>query len=150
MCRSVSQSILPPMGTWRSLEHTADLALEGEGASREEALEALLLGLMNQISDPEKVRPTERVPLEAQGFDLPETLVSALNELLYLVNGKGWVFHGFEAREASANYIRAVGIGEPRDARRHAFDLEIKAATYHDLSFALEGGHWKIRVLFDI
>ncbi len=138
------------MGTWRTLEHTADLALEGEGASREEAVEALCLGLMSQVTEPKRVRESDRVPVVAEGFDDAETVVSALNELLYLVNVKGWVFRRFEALEVSPTRVRVVGVGEPRDSIRHPFDLEVKAATYHDLSIAFDGDRWKIRVLFDI
>ena len=140
------------VGTWRLLEHTADLALEGRGDDPEEALEALCLGLMKQITDTGAVRAAHKVPIRAEGMDRAETLVSALGELLYRVNVRGWVFCGFAADEVGDNRIRITARGELRDPKRHPVDLEIKAATYHDLRFEPDSsqGGWVVRVIFDV
>jgi SHS2 domain-containing protein len=140
------------MGHWRLLDHTADLALEARGDTAEEALAALCLGLMAQISDLNAVEPKDEVTVEADGFDAPETLVSALGEILYWVNVRDRVFSDFQICEVSENRIRLIARGEPRDPARHAFDLEIKAATYHDLAFGpdLHSGGWRARVIFDV
>ncbi|MHB8763619.1 MAG: archease [Deferrisomatales bacterium] len=141
------------MGTWRTVEHTADLALEARGETPAEALEALCRGLMAQITDPATVAPREATELVAEGFDGPETLVTALGELLYLVNGKGWLFSAFRVHQATETRIRLTAFGEPRDAARHPFHHEVKAATYHRLRWGLvppAGPGWEAAVLFDV
>ncbi len=140
------------MAAWRTLDHTADLSLEGVAPTPEGALEELCSGLLTQVTDPQAVEPREGVVLEADGFDSSETLVAVLGELLFWLNVRGWVFRHCEALELSPTRIRLRAWGEPRDPGRHPFDLEVKAATYHELLFAPEpaGGGWRLRVLFDV
>ncbi|MDW7712038.1 MAG: archease [Deferrisomatales bacterium] len=140
------------MAPWRALDHTADLELEASAPTPEGALEELCCGLLAHVTDPDAVEPREGVLLEAEGLDPAETLVSALGELLYWLNVRGWVFRRCEALEVTPTRIRLRAWGEPRDPARHPFDLEVKAATYHDLAFGpeAEGGPWRARVLFDV
>jgi SHS2 domain-containing protein len=140
------------MAPWQILDHTADLEIEAAGETPEEALEALCAGLLAQVTEPEAAEPREAVVLEAEGLDAAETLVSALGELLYWLNVRGWVFRRCEALEVTPARIRLRAWGEPRDPARHSIDLEVKAPTYHELSCGPgPGGHgWRIRVLFDV
>lgn len=140
------------MGTWKAIEHTADLALEAVGETPEDALEALCRGLLAQITDPERVSPGEERKIEVEGFDEAEALVGFLNELLYLVNAEHWLPGRVEVREARGVRIAGTARGEPLDPGRHPFDLEVKAATYHDLFWGPdpEGGGWRVRVVFDV
>jgi SHS2 domain-containing protein len=140
------------MGHWQVLDHTADLAIEARGDSAEDALEALCRGLMTQISDPATAVPEQDVVIEVSGIDAPETLVSALGEILYWINVRFWVFSSFRVCEVSENRIRLVARGEPRDPTRHFMHLEVKAATYHDLAFDPDPrcGEWRARVVFDV
>ncbi|MBE0617446.1 MAG: archease [Proteobacteria bacterium] len=140
------------MAAWTSLDHTADLELEATGDTPERCLEELCAGLLAQVTAPEAVQPERAVELEAGGFDAAETLVSALGELLFWLNARGWVFRRCEALEVTPTQIRLRAWGEPRDPDRHPFDLEVKAATYHELLFgpAPEGTGWRMRVLFDV
>jgi SHS2 domain-containing protein len=140
------------MGSWQVLDHTADLALEAWGATAADALESLCLGLMAQINETGRVELTGEVVIDVDGIDAPETLVSALGELLYWVNVRAWVFSMFEVREVCETRIHLVARGEPRDPSRHSLDLEIKAATYHDLELGPDPrtGGWRARVVFDV
>ncbi len=138
------------MGTWRALDHTADLALEAWGATPEEALEALCAGLLAQITDPHTVEPREPVGIRAEGMDQSEALVGFLGEILYQINVGGWMFRRVEVARAGEHGIRGTAWGEPYDPARHPFDLEVKAATYHELIFRPEGRGWHVRVVFDV
>lgn len=140
------------MGTWTTLEHTADLALEAHGQTPADCLETLCLGLMAQITDVAAVAPREEQVIEVTGMDAPETLVTLLGEILYRVNAQGRLFSRFRALEAGPERIRLSAWGEPRDPDRHAFETEIKAATYHELRFAPDesGPGWRLRVVFDV
>ena len=68
---------------WKLLDHTADLAIEGSGASGEEALTGLCEGLTAQLTEPEKVRVTGTRRFSAKGVDLEDAIVTAVGELLF-------------------------------------------------------------------
>jgi len=140
------------MSPWKSLDHTADLALEATGETPERCLEELCAGLLVQVTDPLEVVIREAVDLVAEGLDGAETLVSALGELLFWLNVRSWVFRRCEAVEVSEHRIHLRAWGEPRDPARHPFEVEVKAATYHELFSGPdpERGGWHMRVLFDV
>ncbi len=138
------------MGTWKLLDHTADLALEAWGSTPEEALQALCSGLLAQITDPHAVEPRERVEIRAEGMDRAEALVGFLGEILYRINARGWMFRRVEVAHAGEHEIRGAAWGEPYDPGRHPFALEVKAATYHELLLRPEGRGWHVRVVFDV
>jgi SHS2 domain-containing protein len=140
------------MAAWRTLDHTADLELEAVARTAEGALEELCAALLAQVTEPAAVEPRHAVALEAEGLDTPETVVAALGELLFWLTVRGWVFCRCEALVVTPTRIRLRAWGEPRDPARHPFDLEVKAATYHEFFFAPDpaGGGWRLRVLFDV
>jgi len=140
------------MTNWSVLDHTADLALEARGSTAAEALEALCAGLLAQVTEPAAVAPREAVEILVDGLDTAETLVSGLGEILYWLNTRGWVFCRVEPLQVSETHLSLRAWGEPRDPARHPFDVEIKAATYHDLFFGPDpaGDGWLVRVVFDV
>jgi len=145
-----SHAKLPPMGTWRVLEHPADLAMEGRGDSPEAAVESLLEGLLVQILGDALPLAEEERTFECEGIDLQECLVSIFNEVLYQVNEKGLALRQprvTELGERRLSLVARVGHRPPGCA----IDQEVKAATYHGLDLAPDpGGTWRIRALFDV
>ncbi len=140
-----------PMGRWRLLDHTADLAIEGRGGDGPEAVEALLAGLAAQITLPGTVEERERLRVTGTGEGREEALVTALGELLYHAERAGWVFRRGRAVEVSDDRVVLEIRGEPHVPGRHGPRAEIKAATYHDLAFApCPDGGWIARVVFDV
>jgi SHS2 domain-containing protein len=140
------------MASWDVLDHTADLAIAARGADAAEALDALCAGLLAQVTAPEAVEPREAVTIVVDGLDAAEALVAALGELLYWLNVRGWVFRRVETIAVSETRISLRAWGEPREPARHPFEREIKAATYHELSFGPDpaGPDWVARVVFDV
>ncbi len=143
------------MGTWEVLDHTADLAIEAHGADAKEALDAFCVGLLTQVTDPNAAEPREAVDIRAEGWDAPETLVTALGEVLYWLNVRGWAFRRIETVEVLPTRITLRAWGEPRNSKRHPLHAEIKAATYHELFFGPdpddpESEGWLVRVVLDV
>jgi SHS2 domain-containing protein len=133
--------------TWRLLDHTADLRIEGRGPTREAALEALCEGLIHELGG--GVRPTQSRRLSYSGVDLTDTVVGLLGELLWTANGERWL-----ASSCLVVWLTETGAemsceGAPLESGRARF-TEIKAATYHDFEFVEEGGEWAVRVVFDV
>ena len=139
------------MGSWRLLDHTADLAIEATGSSAEDALVAMCGALVEQMLGPTRDAGVESVAVEVHGLDLPETVVSVLGEIIYLVASEGWAFEAFEVRQLNPHRASLIARGWQRDPDRHAQQDEIKAATYHDFRFRLgDDGQWRLRVVFDV
>lgn len=137
------------MRAWKLLEHTADLALEGAGNTPEEALRALCEGLLAQIAEP-AVRPVGERLFRAEGADREEAVVALLGDLLFAIFAEGWLPARCEGFLASGNRLEGKFMGEPFDPARHRLS-EVKAATYHDFSFARDAeGLWRLRVIFDV
>jgi len=57
----------------------------------------------------------------------------------------------FAAPELQGHRLRLSARGERLDPSRHAFDLAVKAVTYHQLFFGQDpDGGWRARVILDI
>jgi SHS2 domain-containing protein len=132
------------------IDHTADVGIEVEAASREavfvncgRAMFDLMFGLGSVGGDVTK-------PLSVEAENPTELLVAWLNELLYFSAVERILFSGFTDVRLGEQRFRAVGCGEHFDPGKHRCDLEIKAATYHDVSLAFADGRWKARVIFDV
>ena len=137
------------MKSWRLLDHPADLFIEGTGDTREEALEALILGLISELHEG-GVEGRETRTLAYTGEDRLRTTVGFLGELLYLAQQKLWLPAMCKVSEAQDDAIRAECAGEPYDPGRHRL-AEIKAATFHDFLFEPQAqGGFIVRVLFDV
>lgn len=132
------------------VDHTADIGIELQtgdpagiftGAAR--AMFDLMFGL-GAISG------SERRLIEVAGDGPGELLVAWLNEVLYVHAAEKLVFHHFADARFSENHFSARGVGEKYDPDRHRGDMEIKAATYHQLVFEQAGGGWTARIIFDV
>lgn len=139
---------------YRLLDHTADLLLEADGASREEALLHAARGLVRVVTghDPPARSELEvRFTLEAP--DLGSLAVTFLSELLWILESKGtlWLGGGV-VLEVGDGVIRldAAGNGASYDPATHGRGIEVKAVTYHALEFAPHGASWRLRVVLDI
>lgn len=138
------------------VEHTADVAIRGRGATLEELFARMAAGLFSIILEPSAVEPriTRSVELDAAGVAVsPEAalLHDWLDELNALHQVHGEVYARFEvAIDRRRGLLRAAVGGERLDPRRHQTHLEVKAVTWHDLSVREVDGGFEGYVLLDI
>jgi SHS2 domain-containing protein len=132
------------------LEHTADVGLRARGASLAALFENAAAGLLTIAYDPGAVQGRETRTLAADGPDREALLVNWLDEILWLVDGEGWLPSHVEVRQISATRVTGVARGEPRDPSRHLLRMIVKAVTYHLLSVREENGAWVAEVYLDI
>lgn len=132
------------------LEHTADTGIRAYGKTLEDVFANCALGMISIILEPERVHPREEVEIEAGGRDLESTLVAWLEEILFLVEGEGMAFRGFEVEKVEDDSVKGKGRGEPLDPSRHEIKGEIKAPTYHRIRVARERDGWTAQVIFDV
>jgi len=145
--------------SFRSLDHTADLAVEVTAASRDELFAEAVPAFTDAMVDVDRVEALLSRRFELEAAELPLLLVDWLTELLYLFEVEGLLFRRAEvaiedrpcdACEMGAVRLRAQAWGEPRDDARHPVKVLLKAVTYHGLEVGPADGGWRARIVFDI
>ncbi len=136
---------------YREIPHTADVGVEVEGATPEEALSRLVLALAALLAGGGAVEAEreEIVSVEADG-DLARLAVTVLRELLFRFATERLVAASCEVRRLDGRGAEiAVGLGR-WDPVLHAEGADVKAVTWHAASFERAGAGWRARVLLDV
>lgn len=142
---------------WRTIEHTADLAVEIEAPTLERlfetgarALAGVLLGMEGGSGPGEASgEPGQWRELDLQGPDREALFVDWLRELLFAQMSDGLVLTAAEVTALEANRLAArAAFAEP--ARERPVERELKGVTYHDLVVERRGDGWFARVVFDL
>ena len=132
------------------LEHTADIGLRSYGKTLKEAFENAARGMFSLMTDVAKVEKKKRREVEVRSEDAEGLLVEWLNELIFVFETELAVFKDFEIRDwDEKSYLKASAYGEDIDLKRHEFELQIKACTYHMLEIS-KNDLWKCQVIFDV
>ena len=143
-------------GSFEVLEHTADVGLRARGGTLEEAFAAAGEGLAHLLG---AWFPGEG---EERGFsmgtdDREGLLVAWLDEILYLHEAEDLVFGGIRVTRVSdwdpgapmSCELEALLTCAPR-GERELEGVGVKAATFHELRVAEEGGEWVAQVYLDV
>ncbi len=138
------------MGAWEILEHPADIGLRARGPTVAALFENAAAGMMDIAADPAGIEEREQRPITAEAPDREALLVSFLEEILWLVDGQGWLPKRVAVSEISDRALAATAFGEPLDSSRHEIRLIIKAVTYHLLAIRQVADGWEAEVYFDI
>ncbi len=135
---------------FRIIDHTADAGIEVEADTLpglfEDAARAMFSLMLGEGEVERRVGRTVRI----EASDPEELMFKWLNELLFLAGAERLALDGFDVEEAGLSALKARVSGEPIDPGRHSLELEIKAATYHELEVARRGDRYFARVIFDV
>ncbi len=129
------------MGSFRFIEHTADIGISAQGETQPEMFAQAATGLFSTMAELSKVREACGRGVEVSAPDVEALLVDWLNELVYIFDVEGLVLKRFE--------VRARYFGERFDEERRRIGPGVKAATYLGLQVTHDG-EWKARVFLDI
>ncbi|HSE83317.1 MAG TPA: archease [Thermodesulfobacteriota bacterium] len=132
------------------LDHTADVCLRVYGKSFEEILEHAACGMMDLITDREKVEPSESVQIKAEGETGEELLVRWLQEILYLHQVKKMFFHHFEVNGLAETQVTGKAFGEKIDFEKHEIGSDVKGISYHNLRLETLDDRLKVDIIFDL
>jgi len=137
-------------GRWEHFPHAADMGVRGFGATPAEAFEAAALAMTAIVADPHGVRPVQRVMFQCEAGDLEFLLYDFLNALIYRMSVDGLLFGRF-ALHLDGPRLAVEAWGEPVDLRRHQPAVEIKGATFTELTVRREDdGQWLAQCVLDI
>ena len=140
------------MQKYETLDHTADLKIKAFGKTLPEVFVNMALGLAGQQAETDGLGKLgaagdwEKIFLESD--NLESLLIDWLNEILYRSDVSGKIYSKIEVLKFSEKphriETRIKGVKIERK------NIEIKAATYHDLVIKKVDERWEAVVVFDI
>jgi tRNA nucleotidyltransferase (CCA-adding enzyme) len=135
---------------WEHFPHQADMGVRGIGPTKEAAFEGAALALTAVITDPAEVIPTQQVTIACEAPDDELLLVDWLNALVYEMATRKMLFGRFEVHFNDRS-LHATAWGEPIEVARHQPAVEVKGATYTELSLKRdEEGRWIAQCVVDV
>ena len=136
------------------IEHTADVGIRVKGKDLKELFQNAASAMFDIIAEKrapahQNTRPpAKKIIIEQTASNVEELFINWLNELLSLSSAKEVIFSNFIIHSISEKTIKATAAGHPSKAFKS--NVEIKAATYHQLKVAREGNMWQAEVIFDV
>lgn len=137
-------------GSWEHFPHQADMGVRGIGSTKQAAFEGAGLALTAVITDLRAVAPTQAVSIACEAPDDELLLVDWLNALVYEMATRKMLFSRFNVR-LNDHSLHATAWGEPVEVARHQPAVEVKGATYTELSVKQdEQGRWIAQCIVDV
>jgi len=136
--------------SWEHFPHQADIGVRGIGSTKEAAFEAAGLALTAVVTDPASVSPVQAVQIVCEDPDEELLLVDWLNALVYEMATRKMLFSRFTVC-FNGHSLHATAWGEPIEVARHQPAVEVKGATYTELSVKRnEQGRWIAQCVVDV
>ena len=140
------------MRKYRFLRHTADAKFQAFGQTLEEAFANAALATSSLMWDWKRVEKEVKYPVQAEGKDLEQLLVSFLEEILYLLDTKTFLLGKIEdirIQKRDEGYVlNALFLGDNYCDRYNLYG-DVKAITYNEMSI-FKNDHYTIQVVVDI
>jgi tRNA nucleotidyltransferase (CCA-adding enzyme) len=137
-------------GHWEHFHHVADVGVRGEAPDLEGAFEQAAVALTAVMLDPARVDARTGVRIRCAAPDRELLLVDWLNALVFEMSTRGMLFARFEVSIAG-DELSAVAWGERMDPERHRPAVEVKGATYTELSVRESAsGGWIAQCVVDV
>ena len=132
------------------IDHTADLGINVYGNTQAELFSHAALSLMGFVTDLERVQERLEKSVVIEGSDPTDLFIDFLREILYLINGEGFLFRVISLDITASGHLHALIKGEYTDHQRHEIKTEIKAVTYHQATVTQTKQGWQGKVIFDV
>ncbi len=136
--------------TFRLFDHTADLGIEVFGETETALFAHAALALVALTTDLEKIASVTERHFSIRGDDRTGLFINFLREVLYLINGEGFLPREVHFDEFQPGFVRVKIRGESFNTEKHMIYKEIKAVTYHQASVEQTRKGWKGRVICDV
>lgn len=132
---------------YRYLEHTADILIEAEGSTLEQAIRDAARAMFNIIGD---ASPKTEVKVVTEASNLKDLVIYFLSDLLTEMEIREMVFSDVvieRIEQLAPDKWKIIGIAKgdsvpPKD--------QVKAVTHHMAKVEHEDNKWVIRVLLDV
>ncbi len=132
----------------------ADIAFEATGKDLEELFSSAADATMNvMIEDLDTIKGREGREIELKSGEPDMLLFDLLQEVIYYKDAEQLLLRikDMTITERAGSYLlRAVGIGERLDPKRHEQRADVKAVTLHHFKVEKTGELWKALVILDV
>ena len=135
---------------YRLIDHTADFGIQVFGSDAKELFSNAALAMFDLITEVGSLKGQNSIDVSISGDDWPDLMVNWLRELLFLWNGKELLVEKVDITLLSENNLSAKVFYDPYDPDRHSINIEVKAATYHQIQVTSGPSGWESRVIFDV
>lgn len=135
------------------MDHMTDAVIEAYGDTLDEAFEQAAKGLNDTMVDLQGVQPILERHLSAKGHDLESLLFDWLDKVMLLLVVDGIVMSEFSTKIHKMDYgyeLTGTARGETLDLKKHAYRVEIKAVTYHEMFVNQQDGKFTVHFLLDL
>ncbi|MDP2927329.1 MAG: archease [Candidatus Omnitrophota bacterium] len=138
------------MKNYEVLEHTADIGIRVKSSSLEGLFRNAGLAITDISTEKQKTQYPEKhkIVITQKADNVEELFVNWLNELLSVSSAEALIFEDIKISQITENFVDAIAIGS--DMRNYKTNVEIKAATYHQLKVQKSGSLWQAEVIFDV
>lgn len=136
-------------GQWEHFVHDADIGVRGYGRTKNEAFASAALALTAVITEPDRVAASDIILIHCSAPDDELLLVDWLNALIFEMATRNMLFSRFEV-DIKDSILNAHCWGEHLDQKRHQPSVEIKGATYTELSVRQDGEQWVAQTVVDV
>ncbi len=132
------------------MEHTADVGIRVKSSSLEGLFRDAGLAVADLSTEKQKTFNSEKhkIVILQKAANVEELFVNWLNELLSASAAEALIFEDIKINQINEQFVDAIAIGS--DMRNYKTNIEIKAATYHQLKVQKIGSHWQAEVIFDV
>ena len=135
---------------WEHFHHQADIGIRGWGESVEKAFEEGAAAMMAVICEPSTIAQEREVQIRCEGQDVELLFVDWLNAIVYEMAARNMLFGRFEVSIRDGQ-LYGKAWGEKADPDKHQTAVEVKAATYSQLSVKLnENNKWCAQCVVDV
>lgn len=141
------------MKNYELIEHTADIGIRVKASDLKELFKNAALSMFDIIAEKKsgighRTLGIGKIIVKQKADDLEELFINWLNELLSLSAIKEKIFCDFKFKNLDEHSLEAeVGSCDIKD---YKVNVEIKAATYHELKLEESKSGWQAEVIFDV
>jgi SHS2 domain-containing protein len=139
---------------FKFLEHTADMYIEAEGKTLEEAFSNVAVGLGFMIISSDNVAKKVEKKIEVESEDKQALLFDFLSKFLIFQDAESLVFHKVKVEKIEEKkgklHLVARAWGEKFNPKKHKEGTQVKAITYHYMAIKRERDKYVVKVLVDI
>ena len=134
---------------WQHFEHKADIGVRGFGNDPAEAFEQVALAMSAIITDLSLIEPSEEINIICEEADQELLFADWLNALVFEMATRKMLFSRFEVC-INDGFLKARVWGQAINVKRHQPTVEIKGATYTELSVHESQGQWVAQCVVDV
>ncbi|RKY92415.1 MAG: hypothetical protein DRQ01_06340 [Ignavibacteriae bacterium] len=141
------------LGSYKQIDHTADIAFEVSGESLEELFKASSKAWLTSVIDETTFNQSENKKIELNSFSIEQLLVDFLSELNFNLFTKKWLCYSVDDLSIEKKedvWSLSAGLTGNNISPEIHLKHEIKAITFHQMNIKKSGKDFSTLLVFDI